>query len=567
MNPNAQIDGGGFFIDFIDTTPSLNWFGITGIVWQGLGVVPTLTLSPTGPVSQLGFGAVEQQVVTLGNSGANDLIITSIAVADGGSGAYSLDAGSPTALTLTAGATTDVLVLFDSSVLGAGGNGTADLNVTSNNGGTPGTVDTVAFSGTRASIFEWGAASGTGDWDIDGASWIPAGPPSQVDQALISGGNLSKNGSNVVVDEVDGLALVGRLEVTGGVLNANDIAIRALAVARTGRGLMTMSDGTLNLSAFIVGNIGNAEGVLNLSGGTINILEPATFGGAPFHVGSGQNSDGVVNMTGGTINGASDIMIGRQGGNTGQFNISSGSIVTTDTIFVGNQGQGELNISGDASVTANALLSPSATGLFLGINSTTAMGTLNMSSGELIVNGNITARAPNHEINWTGGLIAVNGDINLNTIQTSPTVNFVHPADAVLSPGHTVQGSIAFTGDSPTSTTNYVQQTSAVLLLQVFGGAFTEADSIAQAGGTATLNGIIKIETPNGEPALGSVWTIVDSQNGATIINNATLDTPASATGEWGVDFQDGDLKLYFNSPGQGLPVPAATGNWWQLID
>ena len=106
------------------------------------------------------------------------------------------------------------------------------------------------------------------------------------------------------------------------------------------------------------------------------------------------------------------------------------------------------------------------------------------------------------------------------------------------------------------------------MVLQVFSGSPFDADSISQSGGVATLNGIIKIETPNGEPPLGSSWTIIDSQSGANIVNNATFETPAPvANGEWGVVDQSGDLVLYFNTPGQGIPVPASTGYWWQLID
>ena len=440
--PTGSIDGGGIYmVDAADGALIIN-----EIQWIEFVAAPIATLNPAGPVAQVGFGEVISQTITIGNVGANPLIVTNVAVADGGSGAYSLDPSSPTNFTLANGATTDVLVLFDSGVLAPGGSGTADLNVTSNNGGTGGTIDTVAFSGSRPPVYEW--ASAIGDWVTSTTGWNPGGPPPRDSTILISGGEVTKSTGNVVIEtnptNVDPDKYFHRFEMTGGVFNQSSVFV----IAKDLEGQVDMSGGTMNVGGLKVSNILVSSGTLNISGGTINTLNPVPFGGRSVLVGTDNNSQGIINMTGGNINSANDFALAQSAGTTGVVIISGGTIETTDTLIVGRLGSGELNISGTGRVIANAL--NSGRGLEMGTGGV-AFGTINLDGGELILNGSVHARGIRHEFNWTDGLLAVNGAMSLNETDTAATVNFIHPTSGVLSPGHDGLGTIAFGGDSPST--------------------------------------------------------------------------------------------------------------------
>src|SRR5262249_39585595 len=130
----------------------------------------------------------------------------------------------------------------------------------------------------------------------------------------------------------------------------------------------------LNTNGFSVGERGN--GVVNITGGTINTTTDTWLG-------HNNGGNGVINQTGGTLNQVHGwLNIGRNEQNTntglvtGTYNLSGGSINVTDgRIMVGawSNSQGTFNVSNGATVSVN---SDTSVG-----NGGGATGVLNMTGG------------------------------------------------------------------------------------------------------------------------------------------------------------------------------------------
>jgi len=135
--------------------------------------------------------------------------------------------------------------------------------------------------------------------------------------------------------------VTGTVTVAGGTLNGGDAARDVYF------GYHNPSHGVLNISAGSVTNIdlrvatrNGTSGEINLSG--TGLLVP----GSILSLGVNANGYGHLNQTGGTLNGNNQTLdIGDAG--TGVYRLSSGNATNLNTVYVGNDGVGRVELSGD----------------------------------------------------------------------------------------------------------------------------------------------------------------------------------------------------------------------------
>ncbi|RYD46152.1 MAG: hypothetical protein EOP85_08005, partial [Verrucomicrobiaceae bacterium] len=173
------------------------------------------------------------------------------------------------------------------------------------------------------------------------------------------------------------------------------------------QGVMNMSGGTVNQAGWLaVGRSGGA-GVFNLTGGTFNKTNAQPTNAAI--IGAGGVGGGIMNQTGGAFNvAAGDTWIGE--GATGTWNISGGTAnLQILTLGQGNV-LGTLNMQGASGLTG-ALANGggtqviTATTLRMG-NSGTATAVLNLDGGTLVVNNVVEGNAgATSTFNFNGGTL------------------------------------------------------------------------------------------------------------------------------------------------------------------
>jgi len=225
---------------------------------------------------------------------------------------------------------------------------------------------------------------------------------------IISGGNL------VVGDTLNalvggGIGSVGALSVSaGGSLTVPSGQLN-LGNALGSSGYFNQTGGNVNINSSVrVGDLGD-HARFDLSGGTFtlsnNVMRIATGTGQPFSVAE-------VNISGGTFNTLnSEITAGLGGG-----------------IFVGENGTGTLNISGNAVVNAWG-----ETNVILGVNSLingifiTGLGNgiLNLRGGVLVTAGVTGGTGPTSTFNFNGGTLS-NYSNPINYFASAPPPYFMY---------------------------------------------------------------------------------------------------------------------------------------------
>jgi autotransporter-associated beta strand protein len=260
-------------------------------------------------------------------------------------------------------------------ISGAGSFNVSDLWVGSGSSGvghvtqTGGTLNV----GQTMILAQGGTTSAaTGDFDMSGGTL-------NVRALTVAGGGGTLNTAtmtvrgNAVVNVSGGVA-VSTGNVGSGTFNLQDTAQFNTGTSEfwVGNGgsfstaTMGMSGGSLNVNNWLAVGRDRASGVLNLSGGTINKtgngnITIGALGNATF------NSNGTVNQTGGQIVSLRDpnnvnapglvggeIYLGESADGKGTWNFSAGS-ASAPIVSVGYGGQGSLNLSGTAQITADAV--------------------------------------------------------------------------------------------------------------------------------------------------------------------------------------------------------------------
>jgi len=141
----------------------------------------------------------------------------------------------------------------------------------------------------------------------------------------------------------------GQYDLSGGTLNvANE------TIGNAGQGLFTQASGSSHTvtSSLVLGSQANSSGQYYLNGGALNAANETI----------GDEGQGNFTQTGGFHTVIGDLILGNQASGIGTYSISGGSLTVDQTagysgdIVVGNNGQGQITISGSGVMTMTGSL-------------------------------------------------------------------------------------------------------------------------------------------------------------------------------------------------------------------
>lgn len=388
------------------------------------------------------------------------------------------------------------------------------------------------------------AAVQSGNWS-DAATWS-AGEPTGTVLATVDGGfNVSVDQAGEEASQLD----VGTAAAQSG--GASVAAGGALTIQNTGP-----------LPSIRIGQAAGSTGTFHVTGGSVTINGPNVDSG--FAVGDlmvGDVGNGTMTQSGGDVSVSDEFIIAAANVSTADVTISGGTLATKRrSILVGFGGNGTLNVSGTANVTANfdvlmAFL-PGSTGV------------LNLSGGTITTNflfsNSFTGGAGSTAtINMTGGTYNVRAAFVLGQGNGTSTMN--HSAGAINAPtnnGAMVVGD----GDGNTSVYNISGTATVNLLHDFILGTFDGPEgpakgTVNQTGGVITAGGTLAI----GRDGIG-VWNLsggtvnaqqaflgdFDTSSGTMVVDGGTL----NLTGNLNVG-----AALASNAP------PAPMGTEGQALD
>lgn len=263
---------------------------------------------------------------------------------------------------------------------------------------------TETVTGGRVHIGE----SGTGVMNISGGATINASGG----EGFVLGANANSNGTvnqtGGTVNKTNGWFSIGgnskgTYNISAGSLSATgDFNLSDGSASRgvlnvSGTGLVT-STGSL-----LVGKTNGATGLINVSGGTVN-ANLFTLGGANGATNAGK---GFATVTGGQLNASGELWVGQGGNTNGLMDLSGGTVSANSWFVVGRGGgYGVLNVSG----TGTARMTAGNRHIVVGTNAGTT-GILNMTGGSVeATNGGdlkISEATGSGTVNLLGGTLKV----------------------------------------------------------------------------------------------------------------------------------------------------------------
>jgi hypothetical protein len=384
--------------------------------------------------------------------------------------------------------------------------------------------------------YMWNGVSG--DWNL-ASDWTPAGgPPTASDSATI-------NGSATDTITVDTADVASSLTLTDANATLDDGGASA---SLTVGGLLTMSDGTLNISlgsrqdGYDGGSL--TVGALNLSGGAMTVNDDGQLNlngtlsqtGGTLTLDGGTISGGTIDSTAGTLAFTSDG--GTLSGVTfdGPLNLTStspeGLILANGTTVVGSSGSGPGTIN-DTGVNSS---------LFFDNTQTVSNTTINLGNSDDLI-----------EYNTAGAQVLTLASSVTVDVQGSAYIEGIHSSDGIVN-----QGAIDQTGSAGE--------------LTIFNADFTNSGTIdAEATDGAlfidptafTNDGAIDVA--NGE--LVRIYTAVTGTGTDTISGHSTLEfeagvSSAKTLGDQDIDFNGaGTLHLLKPASFYGEISDFATGD------
>jgi autotransporter-associated beta strand protein len=418
-----------------------NWSTVAGAATPDPAAVPgaaddvIFNIDPVDGAVTVGLNAAQSaQSLTFNNTGTT-------AVQGGGTdrtlalgaGGILMDAGAGAATIGSATAGQAVAVNLTASQTWTN-NSTAPLSIGNFFTSSAGVNLTKAGTGPVALTFAGGGTSNvTGTLDVQAGKLLMSGDLTV--GGLTGSGSIENGGPNIKWFFVNQSA---NTSYSGAILNAS--ASVRLGLVKTGTGSLTLSGtsstnldtlrvqgGSINVAGGTIGGLGaipiglssTAPAALFVSGGAVtsggntNIGDGKTaYGSLNVSAGSytsgswivvgGNNDRGVLNQSGGTITVNSNRITIGAGNNAsiGVASLSGGTFTSTAGAFVGENGNGTLNVSGTANVTlGNTQFAGNAVSLAGNLN--LLGGTLNTNS---ITKGNSTATGV-YRLNFNGGTL------------------------------------------------------------------------------------------------------------------------------------------------------------------
>lgn len=335
--------------------------------------------------------------------------------------------------------------------------------------------------------------------------------------------------------------------------SANGTSGGAIGVVNQTNGsvvLLNSGDSVLCLGGRASGTTGGI-GTYNLMNGSLNIAVGNTW--------IGGYGTGTFNQTGGTVTSTNWFSIGRQIGSIGIYNLSGGSLTdsATNNIFVGEGGDGTLNVSGNGQVvTVGGLVLCHTDG-----DATTA-GTVNLNGGSITTPSvKTTLPAGASVFNFNGGTLRASTN-NATFMQGLNTAKVLAGAAVIDDGGYAITlGQSLLTGASPDGG-----------LIKLGAGVLTLSGTNTYNGNTVVSNGTLLVNGSTGSGAVvvagtlggsGTINGVLTIQSGSTLAPSITINTPKVLTVNSNVTLSAGSftsLKLYKGgSPAQDQVVSSGT--------
>ncbi len=441
---------------------------LTGSVTKGTATA--LILNDTSP-GTLTLSGSASSITTLNvNGGASSIV-------DIGAGSLTLSNGGNSILQSTTGGT----VNGSGSAAIALGSNTGDLGTA---GGTTLTINAKISGANGVDFFNNNGGAGFGTVILAGANTWTGSTNIENEKIILTGNINAANTANIGQISVGDFASTNALLViSGGTVNATKTASPSFAIGSVANaiGAVNMTSGSLTTTSELhIGRGAGAYAALTVSGGTVT-------SGSWLVVGL-NNDRAVLNQSGGTIGvSANRMTVGAGGtGSIGLANLSGGTFTSAGGVFIGENGNGTLNLSGSSVMTLGA------NGLNIG-NVAGSVGAVNLNGGTIntaiVSKGSGTAG-----FNFNGGLLQANA--TTTTFMTGLTAAVVNSGGANIDTNTKditiAQALLAPTGNGITnggltvSGSGYIDTP----LVTVTGGGGTGASAVANIDGSGNLTGI-----------------------------------------------------------------------------
>lgn len=200
--------------------------------------------------------------------------------------------------------------------------------------------------------------------------------------------------------------------------SAGTVSSNNLRVGQNGTGTFTQSGGTVTITGLaIIGNATGSTGTYNLTGGSLSAggelwvgqNGTATFNQSAgtvssanwFVIGRDNGGNGTYNLSGGTVNAATaggQTVLSSFTGGTSTLNVSGGTFNATHDLWVGEGGNGTLNVSGTGIVTTGAFD-------YVRVAQAGGAGVVNLDGGTLQTSGVAKGGGSSAVVNFNGGTL------------------------------------------------------------------------------------------------------------------------------------------------------------------
>ncbi|MCO6045456.1 family 43 glycosylhydrolase [Aeoliella sp. ICT_H6.2] len=303
-------------------------------------------------------------------------------------------------------------------------------------------------------------------------------------------------------------------------------------------GTVVQSGGTLTVNrpqdgSFVVGGRGsaNANGVYNLSGGTVDANTNVFVGG---------RGTGTVNQSGGTFDASGFVAIGRYSGSTGSWTISDGTLNQANAdnwLLVGEEGEGTLTVDGYGLVNAVGATQ-------VGYQSSGA-GVINLRGGTFRARS-ITRGAGTATVNFNGGVLqsrlstsTLLENLTAANVQTGGAKIDTQAYDVTLSQSLLHDAALGTSPDG--GLTKFGTGTLTLTTANTFTGATSVSEGTLRLTGAASIASSAIIEVHPGASfdvsELGSTFQLAAgqtliNQSDTTVVGDVTATSGSTVTGK-----------------------------------